>query len=68
MDRRCGKCQRKMNKLLTAETDFQRRWAGVSRIDKVSNIKVREIMRVQDKTDIRYTIEKKRLCWYGNVQ
>jgi hypothetical protein len=40
-----------MNKLLTTEVDFLKS-AGVSRMDKVRNIKIREIMREENMPDI----------------
>jgi hypothetical protein len=39
------------------------RLADISRIDKVRNTKMREIMTVEDKPYISDTTEKEQLCW-----
>lgn len=53
---------KEMNKLLTTEKDFLRKFAGISKIEKVRDIKIREIITAQDKPGIIHTIENKQLC------
>ncbi|XP_030753594.1 uncharacterized protein LOC115880517 [Sitophilus oryzae] len=53
-------------RLLALEMDFWRRSAGISRMERVANIKIREIMHVQQ--TIINEIEKRQLVWYGHVQ
>ena len=48
--------------------DVLRRSAGKSRMDKIRNKQMKEIMGVQQKLDIIDIIEKKRLQWYGHVK
>jgi hypothetical protein len=43
------------------------KFTDITEMDKARNIKVREIMRVEDKPDI-HTVENKVFCWYGHVQ
>jgi hypothetical protein len=56
---------REMNKILTTEMDVLRRSARKSRLEKIKNENIKEIMGVIGKQDI---IEKKRLQWYGHVK
>lgn len=51
-----------INKLLDNEMDLLR-LDDISRIDKVSHTKMREIMTVEDKPYITDTTEKEQLCW-----
>lgn len=53
-------------RLLALEMDFWRRSAGISRMERVANIKIREIMHVQQ--TIINEIEKRQLVWYGHVE
>ena len=48
--------------------DVLRRSAGKSRMDKIQNEEIKEIMGVQEKPDIIDHIEKKILQWYGHVK
>jgi hypothetical protein len=59
---------RAINKILSTEMDVLRRSARKSRIEKIKNEHIREIMRVKEKPDIIDIIEKKRLQWYGHVK
>ena len=45
-----------------------RRSARKSRMERIKNEHIREIMGVKGKPDIIDTIEKKRLQWYGHVK
>ncbi|XP_073994543.1 uncharacterized protein [Rhodnius prolixus] len=51
--------------LLALEMDFWRRSCGVSRLQRIPNSEIREKAKVE-KT-ILYTIETKRLKWYGHL-
>jgi hypothetical protein len=55
-----------MSKLLATKMDFLRRLVGISRMDKVRHIKIKEIMIVEDKPDIIDSTEKKQ-CYVGMV-
>ena len=48
--------------------DVMRRSARKSRMERIKNEQIREIMGVKGKPDIIDTIEKKRLQWYGHVK
>ena len=48
--------------------DVLRRSARKSRIERMKNGQIREIMGVKGKPDIIDSIEKKRLQWYGHVK
>jgi hypothetical protein len=48
--------------------DVLRRSARKSRLEKIKNQNIKEIMRVKGKPDIIDIIEKKRLQWYGHVK
>ena len=45
-----------------------RRSARKSRMERIKNEHIKEIMGVKGKPDIIDTIEKKRLQWYGHVK
>ncbi|XP_057670224.1 uncharacterized protein LOC130902259 [Diorhabda carinulata] len=54
-------------KMLEAtEMDYWRRAAGISRLEKISNDRIREIMKVQH--TITEDIRMNQLRWYGHVQ
>jgi len=59
---------REINKILSTEMDVLRRSARKSRMERVKNEDIKEIMRVKGKPDIIDTIEQKRLQWYGHVK
>ena len=59
---------REMNKILSTEMDMLRRSARKSRIERIKNEHIKEIMRVKEKPDIIDIIERKRLRWYGHVK
>jgi hypothetical protein len=59
---------REINKILSTEMDVLRRSARKSRIERIKNIYIKEIMGVKEKPDIIDLIEKKRLQWYGHVK
>jgi len=48
--------------------DVLRRSARKSRIERIRNEHIKEIMGVKDKPDIIDIIERKRLQWYGHVK
>jgi hypothetical protein len=48
--------------------DVLRRSAGKSRLEKIKNENIKEIIGVKGKPDIINIIEKKRLQWYGHVK
>jgi len=58
---------REINKLLSTEMDVLRRLARKSRMERIKNEYVKEIMGVKGKLDIIDIIEKKRLQWYGHI-
>jgi hypothetical protein len=59
---------REINKILSTEMDVLRRTARKSRIERIKNEHIKEIMRVKEKPDITGIIERKRLQWYGHVK
>jgi hypothetical protein len=59
---------REINKILAIEMDVLRRSARKSRLEKIKNEHIKEIMGVKKKTDIIDIIEKKRLQWFGHVK
>jgi hypothetical protein len=59
---------REINKILSTEMDVLRRSARKSRLEKIKNENIKEIMRVKGKLDIIDIIEKKRLQWYGHLK
>ena len=58
---------REIKKILSTEMDV-RRSARKSRMGRIKNEQIREIMGVRGKPDIIDNIEKKRLQWYGQVK
>jgi hypothetical protein len=48
--------------------DVLRRSARKSRMERIKNEHIKEIMGVKEKTDIIDIIERKRLQWYGHVR
>jgi len=59
---------REINKILSTETDALRRSARKSRMERIKNEHIKEIMGVKEKPDIIDIIERKRLQWYGHVK
>jgi hypothetical protein len=59
---------REINKILSTEMDVLRRSARKSRLERIKNERMKEIMGVKGKSDIIDTIQKKRLQWYGHVK
>ena len=59
---------REIKKILSTEMDVMRRSARKSRMGRIKNEQIREIMGVRGKPDIIDNIEKKRLQWYGQVK
>jgi hypothetical protein len=57
-----------INKILSTEMDVLRRSARKSRIERIKNKHVQEIMGVKEKPDIIDIIERKRLQYYGHVK
>jgi hypothetical protein len=55
-------------KILFTEMDVLRRSARKSRLERIKNEHIEEIMRVKEKPDIIDIIERKRLQWYGHVK
>jgi IS5 family transposase len=58
---------REINKILSTEMDVLRS-ARKSRMERVKNEDIKEIMGVKGKPDITDIIEQKRLQWYGHVK
>ena len=56
---------REINKMLPPEMDVLRKSARKSRMERIKNEHIKEIMVVKGKPDI---IKKKRLQWYGHVK
>jgi hypothetical protein len=48
--------------------DVLRRSARKSRLERIKNEHIKEIMGVKEKPDIIDSIERKRLQWYGHVK
>jgi hypothetical protein len=59
---------REINKILSTEMDVLRRSARKSRMERIKNEQIKEIMGVKGKPDIIDIIQKKRLQWYGHVK
>jgi hypothetical protein len=59
---------REINKTSSREMDVLRRSARKSRLERIKNENIKEIMGVKQKPDIINIIEKKRLQWYGHVK
>jgi hypothetical protein len=53
---------------LSTETDVLRRSARKSKMNRIKNEHIKEIMGVKGKPDIIYIVERKRLQWYGHVK
>jgi len=58
---------RVINKILCTEMDVLSGSARKSRMERIKNEHVKEIIGVKGKPDIIYIIEKKRLQWYGHI-
>jgi hypothetical protein len=56
---------REMNKILSTEMDVLRRSPRKSRMERIKNEHIKDIMGVRGTAD---SIEKKRLQWYGHVK
>ena len=61
-------CIREINKILSTEMDVLRRSAKKSRMERIKNEHIKQIMGVKKKPDIIDIIERKRLQWYGHVK
>jgi len=59
---------REINKILSTEMDVLRRSARKSRMERIKNEHIKEIMGVKEKPDIIDIIERKRLQWYDHVK
>jgi len=59
---------REINKILSTEMDVLTRSARKSRMERMKNEHIKEIMGVEGKTDIIDIIEQKRLQWYGHIE
>ena len=59
---------REMNKILATEMDVLRRSARKSRLERITNEHIKEMMEVKEDPDIIDIIERKRLQWYGHVK
>jgi hypothetical protein len=59
---------REINKISSTEMDVLRRSARKSRLERIKNVHIKEIMGVKEKPDIIDIIERKRLQWYGHVK
>jgi hypothetical protein len=58
---------REINKIISTEMDVLRS-ARKSSMERTKNERIKEIMGVKGKPDIRESIERKRLQWYGHVE
>jgi CTP:phosphocholine cytidylyltransferase-like protein len=59
---------REIKKILSTKMDVLRKSARKSRIEKIKDKHIKEIMVVKEKTDIIDIIERKSLQWYGHVK
>ena len=59
---------REINKILSTEMDVLRRSARKSRLERIKNEHIKEIMGVKEKPDIIDIIEREWLQWYGHVK
>jgi len=59
---------RELNKIVSTEMDVLRRSARKSRMERIKNEHIKEIIGVKGKPDIIDIIERKRLQWYGHVK
>jgi hypothetical protein len=57
---------KKINKILSTETDVLRKSARKSKIERIKNEHIKKIMGVKEKPDIIDIIERKRLQWYDH--
>ena len=57
-----------INKILSTEMDVLRRSARKSRIERIKNEYIKEIMGVKEKPGIIDIIERKSFQWYGQVK
>jgi hypothetical protein len=57
-----------INQILSTEMDVLRRSAVKSRMERIKNEHIKEIMGVKRKPDIIDMIEKNRLQWYGHIK
>jgi hypothetical protein len=58
---------REINKIVSTEIDVLRS-VRKSRMERIKNEQIKEIMGVKGKPDIIDSIERKRLQWYGHVK
>ena len=59
---------REINKILATEMDVLRRSARKSRLERITNEHIKEMMEVKEDPDIIDIIERKRLQCYGHVK
>jgi hypothetical protein len=59
---------REINKILATEMDVLRRSERNSRLERIKNEHIKEIMGVKEKPDIIDIIENKRFQWYSHVK
>jgi len=59
---------REINKMLSTEMDVLRRFARKSRMERIKDEHIKEIMGVKGKPDIIDIMEQKRLQWYGHLK
>jgi len=59
---------KEINKILSTEMDVLWRSARKSRMERIKNEHITEIMGVKGKPDIIDIIQQKRLQWYGHVK
>ena len=57
-----------INKILATEMEVLRRSARKSRLERITNEHIKEMMEVKEDLDIIDIIERKRLQWYGHVK
>jgi hypothetical protein len=58
----------KINKILATEMDVLMRSARKSRLERITNEHIKEMMEVKEDPDIIHIMERKRLQWYGHVK
>ena len=63
-----GNSYQRNKQIVSTEMDVLRRSARKSRIERIKNEHIKEIMGVKGKPDIVDIIERKRLQWYGHVK
>ena len=59
---------REINKILTTEMVLLRTSTRKSRMERIKNEHIKEIMGLKEKPDIVDIIERKRLQWYGHLK